>query len=85
VRRPRPPPQTEYRFGTGTARHRFCATCGVQAFYHPRSNPDGVAVTFSCLDAACAPAADAVEVRAFDGQRWEAAFAATGIAACSAR
>ena len=35
--------QTEYRFGTNTARHRFCATCGVQAFYIPRSNPDGVA------------------------------------------
>jgi len=36
----------EYRFGSGVARHLFCARCGVSPFYRPRSNPDGWAVTF---------------------------------------
>lgn len=33
---------TTYRFNTGAAKHRFCSICGVQSFYHPRSNPDAV-------------------------------------------
>jgi hypothetical protein len=72
---------TEYRFGTHVARHLFCRVCGVQAFYHPRSNPDGVAVTVACLDAGTVVA---VEVRDFDGVNWEASVAASGIRACSA-
>lgn len=40
---------TAYQFETRVARHTFCRICGVQAFYHPRSNPDGVAVTLDCL------------------------------------
>ena len=71
---------SEYRFGTGVARHRFCRTCGVQAFYHPRSNPDGVAVTVHCLDPG---SVSSVEVRKFDGTDWAGSYAATGIAACS--
>ena len=71
---------SEYRFGTGVARHRFCSKCGVQAFYHPRSNPDGVAVTVHCLDPG---SVSSVEVRKFDGTDWGASYAATGIAACS--
>jgi hypothetical protein len=71
---------TEYRFGTRTARHMFCATCGVQSYYHPRSNPDGVAVTVHCVDAGTL---SRVTTRAFDGAHWEDAFAATGIAAAS--
>jgi gephyrin len=71
---------SEYRFGTGVARHRFCRTCGVQAFYHPRSNPDGVAITVACLDQG---SVSSVEVRKFDGQDWSGSYAATGIAACS--
>ena len=27
---------SEYRFNTGTARHRFCRHCGVKSFYIPR-------------------------------------------------
>lgn len=67
---------TTYRFGTGVARHRFCSVCGVQAFYHPRSNPDGVAVTVACI----APGSVAtVTTRPFDGRAWEAAFAVSSI------
>ena len=72
---------TEYRFGTCVARHLFCKTCGICSFYHPRSNPDGVAVTVACI----APGTVAsVQIRAFDGLNWEAAFAASTIAAQSA-
>ena len=60
---------TEYRFNTGTARHLFCRICGIKSFYIPRSNPDGFAVTWRCLDAW--EKLD-VEINAFDGQNWEA-------------
>jgi hypothetical protein len=43
---------TEYRFNTGIARHQFCRTCGIKAFYVPRSNPDGIDVNVRCLDQA---------------------------------
>lgn len=39
-----------YRFGTGVARHLFCTRCGIQSFYIPRSNPDGVSVHAGCID-----------------------------------
>jgi len=60
---------TEYRFNTGAARHLFCQTCGVKAFYVPRSNPDGYAVTYRCLDDW---AQIDVTINRFDGQNWEA-------------
>ncbi len=60
---------TEYRFNTGNARHLFCSVCGVKSYYIPRSNPDGFAVTWRCLD-------DwqtlNVKINPFDGQNWEA-------------
>lgn len=40
----------EYRFNTGTARHRFCRHCGIKSFYIPRSHPDGIDVNVRCLD-----------------------------------
>jgi hypothetical protein len=40
---------TTYTFNTKTAKHKFCKHCGVQAYYHPRSNPDGIAVTLACV------------------------------------
>ncbi len=41
---------SEYRWGTGAARHLFCRHCGVKSFYVPRSNPDGFDVNVRCLD-----------------------------------
>ena len=61
---------TSYRFGTGAAEHLFCATCGVKAYYQPRSHPDAWSVNFHCLDVdhGLTPT-----IRAFDGRNWEAA------------
>jgi hypothetical protein len=60
---------TEYRFGTGTARHLFCRVCGIHPFYRPRSHPDGVDVNVRCLDG---DARALFQVQPFDGQNWEA-------------
>jgi len=70
----------EYRFGTGVARHLFCARCGISPFYRPRSNPDGWGVTFQCVDPGTVAS---VEVRRFDGQNWEGFIEKSGIAAFS--
>ena len=60
---------TEYTFNTGTARHLFCAKCGVKSFYVPRSHPDGYSVNVRCLDGVDLAR---VRVRPFDGKNWEA-------------
>ena len=62
---------TEYRFGTGTARHLFCRHCGIKSFYVPRSHPDGYSVNWRALD----DVGDIVPViRAYDGRGgWDAA------------
>lgn len=54
--------------------------CGVQSFYVPRSNPDGVAVTIYCVEPGTLRSA---EVRAYDGRDWEASHARSGIQALS--
>jgi len=54
---------TEYRFGSGTARHLFCRRCGVKSFYVPRSNPDGYSVNARCLERSTI---EHVEVEPFD-------------------
>ena len=64
---------SEYRFGTGVARHLFCRTCGVKSFYVPRSNPDGYSVNARCLDRSTV---EAITVEPFDGRNWEAAAGA---------
>ena len=62
-----------YTFGTHVAKHTFCKTCGIHAFYTPRSDPDKVDVNVRCLDDI-----DLTKIKAvpFDGQNWEAAYAA---------
>ena len=60
---------TEYRFNTGTARHLFCALCGVKSFYVPRSHPDGYSVNARCLDPGTVRE---TAVLPFDGANWEA-------------
>ena len=60
---------TTYTFNTGQAKHKFCSRCGVKSFYIPRSNPDGFAVTWRCLDDPNDFAS--VEIHPFDGQNWE--------------
>jgi hypothetical protein len=59
---------TTYTFNTGTARHLFCASCGIKSFYVPRSHPDGYSVNVRCLDS---PTFRIANVRAFDGRNWE--------------
>ena len=59
-----------YEFNTGTAKHRFCRTCGVHPFYTPRSHPGELDVNVRCLDG---DALSEFEIRAFDGANWEQA------------
>lgn len=64
-----PAAMTEYRFGTGTARHFFCATCGIKSWYVPRSNPDGFDVNVRCLDPSTIAS---IRVTPFNGREdWE--------------
>ena len=62
---------TTYRFNTGTARHSFCATCGIHPFYVPRSDPDKIDVNVRCLDGIDL---DALKPLPFDGRNWEHAI-----------
>ena len=59
---------TTYTFGTHTAKHHFCSTCGIHSFYRPRSHPDGIDVNLRCLDDVDL---DAFDVQPFDGKQWE--------------
>ena len=63
----------DYRFGTGTARHRFCAHCGIKSFYVPRSHPDGIDVNARCLDGIVP---GMLEISVFDDADRDAATAA---------
>jgi len=60
-----------YRFNTGIAEHKFCATCGIHSFYTPRSDPDKVDVNVRCLDDVDL---GTVDVQLFDGKHWEEAI-----------
>jgi hypothetical protein len=63
---------TTYRFNTATARHTFCATCGIHPFYVPRSDPDKIDVNARCLDGVDVAA---LKPAHFDGKNWEHAIA----------
>lgn len=56
-----------YTFNTQVAQHTFCKTCGIKAFYTPRSNPDGIDINVNCLDTE----PEAVQITEFDGRNWE--------------
>lgn len=71
---------TTYTFGTHTAKHTFCRICGITSFYVPRSNPDGIAVTFRCVDPGTL---NHVEIKQFDGRNWEDSYGKSGITSCS--
>lgn len=59
---------TTYTFNTGTAKHLFCKTCGIHAFYRPRSHPDCYDVNVRCLDG---NALSEFQIEPFDGANWE--------------
>lgn len=71
---------TTYTFNTHTAKHTFCKVCGITSFYVPRSNPDGVAVTYRCIDPGTVTH---VEIKFYDGENWEDSYDASGVASCS--
>lgn len=57
-----------YTFGTHTARHHFCGTCGIAPFYRPRSHPDQYDINLRCLDE---DLVHRVTILPFDGRAWE--------------
>ena len=59
---------TQYQFNTRTAKHFFCAVCGIKSFYVPRSHPDGYSVNARCLDDGTV---EAMSVTPTDGKNWE--------------
>jgi hypothetical protein len=58
-----------YTFGTHNAKHHFCKTCGIHAFYEPRSHPGQFDVNVRCLDDPKDIARFTIEP--FDGRNWE--------------
>ena len=59
---------TNYQFNTRTAKHYFCAHCGIKSFYVPRSHPDGFSVNARCLDEGTVTG---MTRRKIDGRNWE--------------
>ena len=66
---------TDYRWGSGTARHLFCRTCGIKSFYVPRTHPDCYSVHWRALEGVddVVPA-----ITKFDGRQWEKANSELG-------
>lgn len=59
---------TTYTFNTGVAKHWFCKTCGIHAFYRPRSHPNMIDVNLRCLDD---NVLSQFRITPFDGENWE--------------
>ena len=62
---------TTYKFNTQTAKHLFCAVCGIKSFYVPRSHPDGYSVNARCLDAGTI---EEMKIVPLDGRNWEKSY-----------
>jgi hypothetical protein len=62
-----------YRFNTRQAQHHFCKICGISPYYIARSHPDKIDINARCVDGVDVAALRPVP---FDGQNWEAAYAA---------
>lgn len=41
---------TLYQWGTMTAKHYFCSTCGIYTHHQRRSNPTEYAINIACFD-----------------------------------
>ena len=59
-----------YQFGTMTAKHYFCKSCGVSPFSRPRIAPTMWVVNLRCVDGIDL---SRFEIQLFDGHNWEAA------------
>jgi hypothetical protein len=59
-----------YQFGTRTAKHWFCATCGISTFSNPRLAPDKWVVNLRCVEGIDL---ESLEIRHFDGRNWDEA------------
>lgn len=59
-----------YRFGTKTAEHLFCGTCGIKPLYRPRSHPGSWSVNARCVEGLTV-----ARRVAFNGRHWEASIA----------
>jgi hypothetical protein len=64
---------TTYEFNTRTAKHLFCAVCGIKSFYVPRSHPDGHSVNARCLDEGTV---ERMNIAQTDGKNWEKIYPA---------
>ena len=58
---------TSYTFNTHSAKHLFCAACGIKPFYWPRADPWSRSVNARCLDPGTV---EAMTVHPFDGRNW---------------
>ena len=64
-----------YEFGTRTAKHYFCRTCGISAFRVSRSDPESITVNVRCLEGVDL---ESLDVDPFDGVHWEEEMAQRG-------
>lgn len=56
---------TLYQFGTNTAEHYFCRTCGIYTHHRTRRRPERFAVNACCLEGI---ELDGLPVQQFDGR-----------------